>query len=665
MMMRKMMMTLAAVVCCALMTSVFTACSIEDNPIPDPVIITDNMPFPYDEYIDTSVRPGDDFFRYQYGLWLDDSLELSLILKSYLKLSILESNVFVNSDDPVVAAVRQLSEKVGKDNNDMQLLKARIDYLSSIKTEQQLLEAFAQLHQWGYTPLVRQVVYGDARVLKPFFTSEYPSPDMKDAYANKDTLNMINKIEETCKCLTNFGISDERIAEIELNAQAVCTYEMQIYESTFDMIRKIKNPESRMVTRRATSPATKQVCELMGIDDLADMMMENDSEREAATQELFNKLFEGSETSIAMMRDYMIAYIMGMDGMYLDLPDKYVTVANRTQAAMRHAKYYSFRLAAEYCGLDNINKEKCTEMMENFREILIERIGNLDWMGDATKLAAQEKARKMDFYIGYPDQWNEALTPKIEASTMLEAVGELRRHEAAVFHQMAGKTTAEAGYDFWFSMVPFSTFNAFYDPSNNQLVILPAFLTAPIFDPTLSEATLYATAYVFGHEMCHGFDAGGSLRDEVGAERDWWSPADKAAFEAKQQQLITLWEQLEHYPGQPANGTFTLKENMADYGGVTLALEAYSRRLRQQGFSGEEFDNQIRKFWLSYGMPVSVFESERSLNSLKESYLNDPHSAGHNRVNGIVRLFDDWYRLYDVKPTDKLYVAPEDRVKIW
>ena len=659
------MMTLAAVVCCALMTSVFTACSIEDNPIPDPVIITDNMPFPYDEYIDTSVRPGDDFFRYQYGLWLDDSLELSLILKSYLKLSILESNVFVNSDDPVVAAVRQLSEKVGKDNNDMQLLKARIDYLSSIKTEQQLLEAFAQLHQWGYTPLVRQVVYGDARVLKPFFTSEYPSPDMKDAYANKDTLNMINKIEETCKCLTNFGISDERIAEIELNAQAVCTYEMQIYESTFDMIRKIKNPESRMVTRRATSPATKQVCELMGIDDLADMMMENDSEREAATQELFNKLFEGSETSIAMMRDYMIAYIMGMDGMYLDLPDKYVTVANRTQAAMRHAKYYSFRLAAEYCGLDNINKEKCTEMMENFREILIERIGNLDWMGDATKLAAQEKARKMDFYIGYPDQWNEALTPKIEASTMLEAVGELRRHEAAVFHQMAGKTTAEAGYDFWFSMVPFSTFNAFYDPSNNQLVILPAFLTAPIFDPTLSEATLYATAYVFGHEMCHGFDAGGSLRDEVGAERDWWSPADKAAFEAKQQQLITLWEQLEHYPGQPANGTFTLKENMADYGGVTLALEAYSRRLRQQGFSGEEFDNQIRKFWLSYGMPVSVFESERSLNSLKESYLNDPHSAGHNRVNGIVRLFDDWYRLYDVKPTDKLYVAPEDRVKIW
>ena len=662
--MRKMMMTFAAVLCCALTTSVFTACNYIDNPVPEPVIVTDDMPFPYDVYIDTSVRPGDDFFRYQYGGWLDGT-ELSLIYESYFKLIVLEKSVFVDSNDPIVAAVHQLSEEVGKDNNDMQLLKDRIDYLSSVKTQQQLLEAFAQLHQWGYTPLVRQIVYGEERVLKPHLTSEYPSPDLKSAYANNDSLDMINKIKETCKCLTNFGISDERIAEIELNAQAVCTYEMQIYESTFDMIRKIKNPESRMATRRASSPATRQVCELMGIGDLADMMMENDPKREAATQVLFSKLFEGSETSIAMMRDYMIAYIMGMDRMYLDLPGKSVAASDRTQSAMRHARYYTYRLAAEKYGLENIYKEKCAEMMENFRDILIERIGNLDWMGDATKQAAQEKARKMDFYIGYPDQWNEALTPKIEASSMLEAVGELRRHEAAVNRQLAGKTTAEAGYDFWLTLVPFSTFNAFYDSSNNQLVIMPAFLTAPVFDQTLSEATLYATAYVFGHEMCHGFDAGGSLRDEVGAERDWWLPADKAAFEAKQQQLITLWEQLEHYPGQPANGTFTLRENMADYGGVTLALEAYSRRLRQQGFWGEEFDNQIRKFWLAYGMPVSVFETERSIEALKESYLNDEHSAGHNRVNGIVRLFDDWYRLYDVKPTDKLYVAPEDRVKIW
>ena len=135
-----MMMTLAAVLCCALMTSVFTACSVEDNPVPDPVIVTDLKPFPYDEYIDTSVRPGDDFFRYQYGLWLDNPLEQSLILKSYMELTNLDAVTLKTSNDPVVTKVRQLVKEVEAGNDDKQLLKARIDYLSGIKTQQQLLE---------------------------------------------------------------------------------------------------------------------------------------------------------------------------------------------------------------------------------------------------------------------------------------------------------------------------------------------------------------------------------------------------------------------------------------------------------------------------------------------------------------------------------------------
>ena len=663
--MRKMMTTLAAVLSCALTTSVFTACSVEDNPVPDPVIVTDHMPFSYDKYIDTSVRPGDDFFRYQYGLWLADGKEHSLMADSYMKLMQLDVITLLTSEDPIVAKVRQLADKVEKGIDDKQLLKSRIDYLLAVQTQQQLLEAFAQLHKWGYTPVVRQVTFGFERVLRPQFTSEYPSPFLKAAYAAKDTVSMINNIGIICDYLADFGVSEKRIAEIKLNAQDVSLLEMQIYESVYSMIQKMRFPENYPATRRAASPATKQACELMGIGDLADQMMENDEKRETAIQMLLSKLFEGSETSVAVMRDYMIAYIMGMDMLYLGLPRIKVATTDRISTALQHARYYMYRLEAEALGMENIHKERCAEMLGEFRNILLERIDNLDWMSDATKQAAQEKARKMDFFIGYPDQWNDDMTPNSEASTLLETVCELRRHEAAVYHKMAGKTTAEAGWDFWCSLVPFSLYNAFYDGANNQLVILPAFLTAPLFDASQSEATLYGTAFVFGHEMCHGFDAGGSLRDEVGAVRDWWLPADKAAFEAKQQQLITLWGQLEHYPGQPANGEFTLKENMADYGGATLALEAYSRHLRQQGFKDEAFDNQIRKFWLSYGMPVGLEERELDVESLKDSYLTDEHSAGHNRVNGIVRLIDDWYRLYDVKPTDKLYVAPKDRVKIW
>ena len=657
--MRKILMTLAAVLSCAMTTSVFTACSVEDNPAPE--VVTDSKPFPYDQYMDTSVRPGDDFFRYQYGAWLANEQLPSLPDMISQKMTGMENDLFSNSNDPVVSALRQLAGNAESDQVGLLLLKARLDYLSAIQTQEQLLEAFAQLHKWGYTPLVRQVAFSDQRVIKGMLTTEYPSPYMKAAYYQKNEEEVASAMARICGFLADFGFSNERIEEIKARAEAVSLLEMKAFDRHINMIRKMQDPENHMSIRRAVSLTTQQACELMGMGDLADQMIENpDADDEAVIQQLLSILFDGTESSVAMMRDYMIAYVVSMDIAYFNQ-----TADTRVSLAIQHAKYYKYRMEAEKTGLENIAKEKCTEMMEEFRSILIERIGNLDWMGNATKQAAQEKARKMDFYIGYPDKWNDELTPKVEASTMLEAVCELRQQEAAANRQILGKITAVAGWDYWCILVPFTTYNAMYDSWNNQLIILPAFLTAPAFDFTLSESTLYATAFIFGHEMCHGFDAGGSMRDELGAERNWWLPADKAAFENKQQQLITLWGQLEHYPGQPADGEFTLMENMADYGGVTLALEAYSRRLHQQGFSGEEFDKQIRKFWLAYGMPISVEARERSVESLKYTYSRDIHSAGHNRVNGIVRLIDDWYRLYDVKPTDKLYVAPEDRVKIW
>ena len=155
------------------------------------------------------------------------------------------------------------------------------------------------------------------------------------------------------------------------------------------------------------------------------------------------------------------------------------------------------------------------------------------------------------------------------------------------------------------------------------------------------------------------------MYDADGNAYDSWIPADRQAFEAKQQVLIDLFNQLEDYPGQAADGNLTLNENLADYGGLELALDCYKQRLREQGFTGEQFDEQIKKFFLSY-VQIWKEESERSLEELKRLHdMKNSHSLNHVRVNGMMRLQDDWYRLYDVKPTDKLYLAPEQRVKIW
>ena len=136
--MKKILMTLAAVLSCAMTTSVFTACSIEDNPAPE--VVTDSKPFPYDQYMDTSVRPGDDFFRYQYGAWLDNEQLPSLPDMILQKMSGMENDLFSNSNDPVVSALRQLAGNAESDNAGLLLLKARLDYLSAIQTQEQLLE---------------------------------------------------------------------------------------------------------------------------------------------------------------------------------------------------------------------------------------------------------------------------------------------------------------------------------------------------------------------------------------------------------------------------------------------------------------------------------------------------------------------------------------------
>ena len=270
----------------------------------------------------------------------------------------------------------------------------------------------------------------------------------------------------------------------------------------------------------------------------------------------------------------------------------------------------------------------------------------------------------MKFYIGYPDTWNDAMTPAVSGDCLLETATQLRQDALKKNLALTSKNLDNNPWDVWAIIAQFTTDNAFYQRTANCLVILPAWITRPRFDSSLSESTYYTTSYVFAHEFFHGFDANGSLYDADGIKRDWWEPADREAFQQKQQAMIDLFSQLEDYPGVNANGMQTLDENMADYGGIELALECYKQRLKEQGFTGAQFDEQIKKFFISFAAFWKM-ERELSIDELKHYHEKDTHALPHIRINGQVRLQDDWYRLFDVQPTDKLYLAPEDRVKIW
>lgn len=640
--------------------SVFTACTFvnDDNA----VIVVDDKPFDRDQYIDASVRPGDDFYRYALGQWLDDENLPELEKLSSPVLIGFRDRAILDSSDPVMTAIRQLEAEAEVDcSADMQLLQSRIDMLSAITTQAELEAAFAQLHQLGYTPLLRQIGIPNGGVFSPVLVAAKVSRANNQSMANHNLTWLYEDVPNVCNLLNIMGFSDQRIEEIRQHALVIEQLEMEIYDVNYDqfMCRK-PMPPSR--TRGTEPTPMSRYSQLIGLGDVADKV-DCFSYNKQVIDQLIDMLFAGTDESIALMRDYLIYFVMAHDMSFIPQVSPKLWYYWRLYDAVRCHPYHLYRLETEVEGKDDIQKQKCSEMMEELRQLLIERIDQLDWMTDATKQEAKKKARGMTFCIGYPDEWDEEFVPKIEGTTLLEAVSGLRRQAVELQHKLIGRDARTHGWDYWCSQFLFAANTSHYNSLSNQLFIAPKHVMSPFFDTQQSEAALYATAYIFAHEMGHGFDIG-VYYDENGVERDWWTDEDWAAFEKKLQQLIALWSQLEAYPGQPANGEKTLSENMADLTGVTLAYEAYKRRLKKQGYSGEQFDDQLRKFWLSYAY-LYADVSERSVDGMIWRYQNDTHSAPHNRINGIARLFDDWYRLFDVKPTDKLYLAPEDRVKIW
>lgn len=645
------------------MALTLVACTSSDD-MPDVPLAVDDKEFVYDRFIDTSVRPGDDFYRYALGGWLNDenraptNLEIAeQALKKVL------DDVLTSVSDPVLDGLRSLiAQSMDNDKEDFQLFAERVRRIENIHSQEDLLDVFSELQQLGYQPLLRLAYNPDAAIVKGIIGIGYTPQEIKECMDENDQENMQKFVTLFCERLLPLGYSEERVAELKEHVMDVTLMESKAYTEDIDLLRK-QNHFQRRASKRAVDYTT--LYQLMGITLSQDEMVENsDPEKQEAIEQLISMLMEGSEESIATVRDYMLYQVVSQDLCFMPKSGLITDEKSILTNALAPVKYYMYRKEAEAFGLDNIHKQECLEIMEEFRTMFRGRIQSLPWMSESTKQEAVKKLQSMKFYIGYPDKWNDAFTPKIEGRTLLQAVTSLRQQALRFTEQVIGTDMQQNGWYCYASLMPFTLKNAMYDEKSNTLVILPVFLISPLFDPTQSDATLYGNAAVFGHEMCHGFDSEGSKRDERGAIRNWWTATDEAAFKDKQQQLIALYNQLEAYPGQKADGEMTLAENMADYAGVTLALECYKQRLMKQGFTGDTYDEQLRKFWLSFAM-VWQTTDELDVNNLVYQYFTDNHSANHNRTNGIVRLFDEWYELYDVQPSDRLYLKQEERVKIW
>jgi putative endopeptidase len=303
-------------------------------------------------------------------------------------------------------------------------------------------------------------------------------------------------------------------------------------------------------------------------------------------------------------------------------------------------------------------KARALELVENLRRAYATHFATVPWMSAATRKRALEKLAAFRPKIGYPDKWRDYSALQVRSK---DALGNQVRAELFEWHRELKRIDQPADRGEW-HMTP-QTVNAYYNPVFNEVVFPAAILQPPYFDPHADAAVNYgAIGGVIGHEMGHGFDDQGAKSDAKGVLRTWWLPEDTAAFKKLGDELAAQYDTYEAVDGLHVNGRLTLGENIGDLSGLTIAYVAYHLSLhgnKAPVLDGLTGDQRLFLAW-AQGWHTLI-RDER----LRNQVMTDPHSPAQFRVNGVVRNIDAWYEAFDVKPGDKLYLPPQRRVHIW
>ena len=304
------------------------------------------------------------------------------------------------------------------------------------------------------------------------------------------------------------------------------------------------------------------------------------------------------------------------------------------------------------------SKAKMEALVGNIRTALRGRIQRVAWMSDATKARALQKLSMLTVKIGYPSKWRDYTALQISDSDLF---GDVERASAFEWRRKVKRLYQPVDRTEW-GITP-QTVNAYYNPTQNEIVFPAAILQPPFFDPAADPAVNYGgIGAVIGHEITHGFDDQGRHFDGTGTLADWWAPEDNAKFVAQTKILGAQYSGFEPIAGAHIKGDQTMGENIADLGGLLLALDAYHASLNGKpapvvgGLTGDQ------RLFLGF---AQIWRSAIRPDALRRQLVSDPHSPETARVNGTIRNVDGWYAAWNVKPGDALYLAPDQRVRIW
>jgi putative endopeptidase len=310
--------------------------------------------------------------------------------------------------------------------------------------------------------------------------------------------------------------------------------------------------------------------------------------------------------------------------------------------------------------LPNGSKEKLLEIGNNIRDVYAQHIKKLDWMSDETKKKALFKLSKIVMKVGYPDKWKDLSSVVINRDTYCNNVMAVNKW---AYNYMIKKYGNPVDRTEW-GMFP-QTYNAYYNPSNNEICVPACNILVPGFKGRMpDDAILYGIigGSTFGHEITHGFDDQGSQYDDKGNLRDWWTKEDKEKFTQKTKAIVAQFNKFEPLKGKFINGDATQGENIADLGGVVMGYEAFKKTAQ---FKNNEKISKLtpeQRYFLSYGYAWMVQAKDESV---ARQIMSDVHSPAQFRIIGPLMNIAEFYKAFNVKPNNKMYLPEKDRVVIW
>ena len=645
---KKYLMTLTAALFCAMTMVVLTACTdIHDNPAP--VVVVDDKEWKADANKDTSVRPGDDFFMYCNGGWWNSTVVDETTPFKKLHIGNLEDEMkkrevalTLPSKTKVLADAGKTDAATIKAQKDQ--LQSAIDRVNAVTTKEEAWKLLGELYKEGYrTPFDLLTFSIDGRVVITL-----------NVYAVKDYTAQLWSKQSLWWRLAN---------DADLLAR----------------VRPLKGAATRGFNNDKW-PMLVTFFNTLGIslDDVYTIDTFPDFILRGSAGMLLDAMIGAQDMSLEEWKDEL-KEVLKEDAVYFD--DSAAesaamtckeTVNNFLSIYLRYELSRAF--AQAYVTADQ--KQLMAGYAEELRQTFRERIQQYDWMSDASKQNATEKINNMTFNIGAPDEWfDEGIADLSQEQTLFDDIRALRRAKVNLTCKLVGMTTERASFHQVISdLMPLTTVNACYVGSGNYMNILPAYMLSPNYDPNVNDAHNYANMMAWGHEIIHGFDTNGAKFNQVGNWGSLWANEnDSQEFQKRAQQLIDYYSSLDIMPfetGLKNDGAFTVAENVADLGGFYLAYDSYVKHLKKQGFTGDQLRLQKQRFYEAYGYLWSAkwnaeHAKNKTLGNEAKGVKKDEHSLFRERVNGIVTNTDDWYDLFDVKPTDKLYLAPEKRIRIW